>query len=514
MSNTSLEIKADFTVTETGEITGIAWPWGVPDSVGDVMNKGALTAPDSLPMLWAHDQSQVIGVWDQITNTAEGLMIKGRLLLDSVPKAAEVYALLQAKAVTGLSIGFHTQDAKRTAKGRTILAAALKEISIVAVPCHPGAQITSLKSDDDTTATKGLPMPDQPETEIETKDAAAPASDAPQADTKAFDKINKRLDAIEAKSARPQGVHISSPNVIKEDEKKSFTTFLRTGEQTEVKALAVSSGTGGILAPETVANTILEQITEFSPLRQLSNVIQMNGPLIQLPRRVTGITPSEVAEGGAKPESEPTFEQIPLQPYELGVITPATKVLLEDSTFDLSSYLGGHIAERFGELEAQWFINGNGTTQPEGVMTSADVPEETVAEIDPDALIDTYYGLKANYRSNASWLMNADTLALIRKLKDTDGRMIWQPALAAGQPETILGRPVLEAVDMPNPISGNSPIIFGDFRRGYTVADRIGLEIMRDEYTGAANNIVKFHARRRVGGRVVMPEALSKVSVA
>lgn len=110
--NERLEIKASFTVDDAGTITGLAWPFGSPDRVGDVIEKGAITAPATLPMLFAHDQSQVIGVWDSIAETAEGLQVKGRLLVEDVERAREVRAMIRSKAVTGLSIGFVTKSAK------------------------------------------------------------------------------------------------------------------------------------------------------------------------------------------------------------------------------------------------------------------------------------------------------------------------------------------------------------------------------------------------------------------
>jgi HK97 family phage major capsid protein/HK97 family phage prohead protease len=508
-----IEVKAALSVTDAGEITGIAWPFGTADRVGDVIEKGAITAPETLPMLFAHDQGQVIGVWDQIAETSEGLTVKGRLLVDGVERAREVRAMIQSKAVSGLSIGFVTKQASRNAKGRTITAAHLHEISVVAVPCHPGAQITSIKSDD-------TPMTVQEKNHMEKEEIAddqltpqTPANDAPNIDLKAFDAMKARLDKLEAKGNRPQISHAANP-VMSGDETKAFADYLRTGDQTEIKSLSYGAGTGGILAPETVSTSILEKIAEFSPVRAVAQSIQMNGPLLQLPRLVQEVDPSEVAEGADKDESEPSFEQIDLKPFEMGVVVPVTKILLEDAHIDLSSYLGNHIARRFGQLEATWFVNGDGATQPEGVLTSTEVMDNEIAAIDADALIDHFYGIKTGYAANGVWLMNRKTMALVRKLKDADGQYLWQSGLIAGQPANLLGRPVLEAVDMPDPTAGNSPIVFGDFAEGYAVADRTGFEIIRDELTGAASGMVKFVARRRVGGRVVMGEALAKLSLA
>jgi len=139
------------------EARAIDWPFGSPDRVGDVIEKDAITSPTSLPMLWAHDQRNVIGDWNEIAETPAGLTVKGRLLIDDVPRAREVRAMIQAKAVTGLSMGFVTTRATPRAKGRTIHTLDLHEISMVAVACLPRAQITSLKSDDTPPCTRNTP---------------------------------------------------------------------------------------------------------------------------------------------------------------------------------------------------------------------------------------------------------------------------------------------------------------------------------------------------------------------
>ena len=147
-------------------------------------------------------------------------------------------------------------------------------------------------------------------------------------------------------------------------------------------------------------------------------------------------------------------------------------------------------------------------------MASTEIGEIEFAALTAEALIDTFYSIKSAYAATGAWLMNRKTMAFVRKLKDSDGAFIWQGGLAAGQPASLLGRPVYEAIDMEDPAAGKSPVVFGDFASGYTIADRTGFEILRDDFTGAANGIVKLHARRRVGGRVVLGEALTKLSLA
>jgi HK97 family phage prohead protease len=143
-----LELKAVVAVDEAGVITGTAWPFGSPDRMGDEIMPGAFKgARPPLPMLAFHDPAAPVGSWTEIAETAKGLTVKGRLLIDDVPRARELRALVQAGAVSGLSIGFTTKKAEtRKGGGRTIRAVDLLEISLVTVPAHPGAKVTSAKS--------------------------------------------------------------------------------------------------------------------------------------------------------------------------------------------------------------------------------------------------------------------------------------------------------------------------------------------------------------------------------
>jgi len=143
-----LSLKTAVAVDETGVVTGIAWPFGTPDRIGDVVEKGAFAgALPPVPMLFGHDQNDPVGVWDDITEGADGLRVKGRLLVEEVARAREVRALVRSGAVGGLSIGFVTRKSTpRRGGGRTISALDLHEISLVSIPMHPGARVTSAKS--------------------------------------------------------------------------------------------------------------------------------------------------------------------------------------------------------------------------------------------------------------------------------------------------------------------------------------------------------------------------------
>lgn len=143
-----LEFKASFAVDDAGAITGIAWPFSTPDRVGDMIEKGAFaSARPPVPILAFHDPTKPVGAWSSIVEKSDGLHVAGRLLVDDVPLARELRALVQAGAVRGLSIGFQTKRAiTRKGGGRTIQALDLAEISLVSIPMHPGARVSAVKS--------------------------------------------------------------------------------------------------------------------------------------------------------------------------------------------------------------------------------------------------------------------------------------------------------------------------------------------------------------------------------
>ncbi|WP_296085391.1 phage major capsid protein [uncultured Agrobacterium sp.] len=497
----TLEIKAEVSIDDTGTVTGIAWPFGKPDSYGDLIEATAFKFAPEVPMIVEHEQRQVVGIWNAYEVTDKGLEVKGRLFVEGIGPAREARRRLVAGSMSGLSIGYQLHEHKaRPEGGRVLTDLTITEISLCRRPVHPDARTLEVKS-----ILEGNSMENE-ELEVKSDPVASPE------EVKA---LKARIDKLEAKANRLRAAnnnHLAGDN--DNSEKKAFADFLRSGDANEVKSLGYATpSTGGILAPETVSTSILEKVAEFSPVRILSQTISMSGPLLQLPRLVDEVAVGEVAETAPRPESEPSFDQIDLKPFEMAVIVPVTRILLEDAQIDLSSYLSNHIARRFGQKEADWFVNGNGTTQAEGVLTSDDV-QEFEGEIAADDLIDLFYSIKTAYSANGSWLMNRKTMAAVRKLKDTDGAYLWERSIAAGQPPLLLGRPVYEAVDMPDVAADATPIVFGDFATGYAVADRVGFNILRDELTGAANGIIKLHARRRVGGRIVMGEALTKLKVA
>ena len=289
----------------------------------------------------------------------------------------------------------------------------------------------------------------------------------------------------------------------------------------EVKALNVSAdAAGGYLAPVEYVRDIIKGVTEISPVRSLVRVRQTSGKSIQIPKRTGQFAAQWVAEQGTKSETTGLaygLEEIPA--HELYALIDISNQMLEDTAFDMEAEIRGEASEQFAVAEGTAFVSGSGVGKPEGILTNTSVGETvsgtagTIADGNGQAngLITLFHALKTAYSRNATWALNRITLGSVRKLKDTTGQYIWMPGLANGIPNTILGASYVEMPDMPNEGAGAYPIAFGDFRRAYTLVDRIAMEMLRDPYTQATSGNVRFIFRRRLGGQVVLAEAIRKL---
>lgn len=517
------QFETKFQTDDAGEVHAIAWPYGSADRVGDIITKGALSVDRAkLPMLFAHDQRDVIGTWNSFEERDDGLHVKGQLLLDTVPRAREVHSMLKAGAVNGASIGFSVKkSARRKDGGRNINDATLHEISIVAVPAHPGARVVSVKGALESTMENEAANADDNDAanaalvEIVEK-ALAPIA----TEVKAFSKFTERLDKIEAKVNRPNGGTVEKKDGVSE-EVKAFRTYMTRGVQSmteiERKSLIVGNDpSGGYLAPPDFTNEFIRNLIQVSPIRSIAGVRSTGNPSVVYPSRTAVTNAAWRGEAVTVTESDPAFGQIEIPTRELNTFVDVSNMLLADSGGTAEAEVRLALAEDFGEKEGLAFVSGDGVIAPTGLLTDSNigyVANVSTSVVSADAMISLFYSLPAVYRGNGTWVMNSGTLAAIRQLKATTNEYLWQPSLILGQPETFLGRPVVEAVDMPAATSGLFPIIFGDFGTGYRIVDRIGLNVLVNPYSMATNGITRFHATRRVGAAVVVPTALKKLKM-
>ncbi len=340
-----------------------------------------------------------------------------------------------------------------------------------------------------------------------------------------LDSVAERLDATQAALDRAprgwedDGRRLASP------ERKVFTQFLRKGMDgmapEEVKVLTVSDDTGaGYLAPAEYVREIIKAEAELSPIRSVAQVRQTSQRSLEIPRRTGQF--SAIWVGEIETRSETTGYTIGLEEvaaHELLAEVYLSNQMIEDSVFNIEQELGEEFSERFAVAEGAAFVSGSGVKQPEGFLDNTDVGETvsgsaaTIADANGqgDGIIDLFYGVKTAYGRNGTWLLNRNTLASVRKLKDSQNQYIWQPGMAPGQANTILGAPYVEVPDMPNEAANAYPMAYGDWRRAYLIVDRITMSVLRDPFTRASQGQVKFVARRRVGGQVVLAEAIRKL---
>jgi HK97 family phage major capsid protein len=353
---------------------------------------------------------------------------------------------------------------------------------------------------------------------VEELRTAATAFETRQSD--ALRTANDRIAALETRLNRPGTQTQEQTGETAVAERRAFGTYLRMGNNSpadELRTLTVSSDPqGGYLAPAEMATEFLRDLVLSSPVRSVASVRNTGSPSVMYPKRTAITNAAWKGEGQAQSGSEPAFGQAEVVVKELNTYVDISNQLLADSAGQAEAEVRLALADDFGVKEGAAFVNGDGNLAPEGFMTNADIgytPSGNGALITADALITLAYALPTAYRAAATWGMNSKTLGVIRALKDGQNNYLWQPSYQAGQPETILGRPVIELPDMPDVGANAFPVIFGDFS-GYRIVDRIGLSILVNPYLLATNGITRVHATRRVGGAVVQAAKFRKLKVA
>ena len=268
---------------------------------------------------------------------------------------------------------------------------------------------------------------------------------------------------------------------------------------------------GGYLVPDEYEHTLIEALEEENIFRGLAKVIRTVHGDKQIPMVVEKGEAQWMAEEVAYTEDDLEFGMITIGAHKLGTMIKISDELLQDSVFDLPSYIAREFARRIGNAEENAFFTGNGTGKPLGILAATGGAEvgvtSSTANLKADELFDLQHSLRTPYRKNAVWVTNDNTIREIRKMKDGEGRYIWQPGLTSGSPDTILGKPVKTSIYMPTVAAGAKVLAFGDFS-WYWVADRQGRSFKRLNELFATTGQVGFLASERVDGKLILPEAI------
>lgn len=328
------------------------------------------------------------------------------------------------------------------------------------------------------------------------------------------DEFKERMDSLEIELAR------SAPSVklnYKElPEYKAMNAMIKTGIDNlsqENKALLRTDNdtAGGYLVSTEMDNVITKKITEVSNIRSISRVRSIASKSLEMPIRNTIPTATYEGEADTGADSTASYSNETITAFRQTFTTPITMDQLMDSAFDMESEILNDAAEAFASGEGNGFVTGTGAKQPEGFLVNATVVaaariSTTSATIDPEDVIFLTGDLKVGY--DPVYVMNRTTLAFLRTLKSTTGSFLWQPGLNGPVANTLNGFPYIIAQDMPDIAANSLSIAFGDFRRGYTIIDRAGLSVIRDDVSQKRKSIVEFTMNRWNTGQVTLPEAI------
>ena len=326
--------------------------------------------------------------------------------------------------------------------------------------------------------------------------------------------VNKPLTGKPGGKAEADGAEDKTGRAS-DDYRKNFWNAMRSKAPMPAVTNALQIGTdseGGYLVPDEYERTLVEALEEENIFRQMAKVIKTSSGDRKIPVVASKGTASWIDEEGAIPESDDAFGQVSIGAYKLGTMIKVSEELLNDSVFDLQSYISREFARRIGAKEEEAFFTGDGKGKPLGVLAATGGAETGVTAasataVTADELMDLYYSLKSPYRKKSVWVLNDSTIKAIRKLKDNNGQYLWQPSLAAGTPDMILGRPIKTSAYMPAMAAGAKTIAFGDFSY-YWIADRQGRSFKRLNELFAATGQVGFLATQRVDGKLILAEAV------
>ena len=330
--------------------------------------------------------------------------------------------------------------------------------------------------------------------------------------------VAEKVEQLETVLSRPSAGYESKQI---DETCAAFDLYCRKGidhlSDVEKKALTVSNDTtGGYLAPPEYVRELIKTVTEISPIRSIAKVRSTGQRSIQIPKRTGQFSAQWVSESGTRAETtgyEVGLEEIPA--HEHYALVDISEQDLEDTVFDLEAEMQSEFAEQFAKAEGTAFVSGNAVGKPEGLLTNSSVSEVvsgSASALTADGLISLVHSIKAEYGRNGTFVFNRTTLAAIRKLKDTAGQYVFQAGmmLQGGVTNTILGHGYVEATDMPSEGTNTFPVLFGDFNKAYMIVDRVNLAVLRDPFTQATTGNVRYIARKRVGGQVILPEAIVK----
>jgi HK97 family phage major capsid protein len=341
--------------------------------------------------------------------------------------------------------------------------------------------------------------------------------------------LRKEMEEIELRFQRKGLTTDGKPDP--KPERKALSTFIRSGDDSELKTLSVGSEPdGGYMVLPVMAAGMVKKIFDQSAIARLAarETISVGDAWEEIVD-FNEAGASWVGENSARTStSTPQIGKIRIPVQEIYALLPVTQRLLDDSSYDVGGWVEDKIGDKFGRTEGAAFVSGDGISKPRGFLSYSNVTTSdatrafgdlqyiktgsaagflaTVAQA--DCLVDMVYKLRAPYKQGdgVAWVMNSTTAGTVRKFKDTTGQFLWQDSLQLGAPPMLLGYPVALDENMPDIGADAFPIAFGNWKLAYKIVDKKGIRMLQDPYTSKPN--VLFYAYRRVGGGLANSEAI------
>jgi HK97 family phage major capsid protein len=328
--------------------------------------------------------------------------------------------------------------------------------------------------------------------------------------------LNNEIGRLERAKKLKEGLTAPTMNAILNNPQtsvKSISTERESGFWNYVRGIVtndlalVPDSKGGYLAPDEFHRELILALEEHNVMRRICRIISTSSGELQIPVVATQGTASWLGEAEEISTSDTNFGQVTLNAHKLGTMIKVSQELLDDSEFPLDSFMADDFGRRLGVLEEEAFIVGDGTNKPTGFLTNAPSVDSENATITFDDVMTLFHELKPPYRNKAMFLCNDTTVKSLRQLKDNNGQYLWQAALVAGTPSTLLGHPVHVSRFMPDITAGAKVLAFGDFSY-YWIADRKGRTFKRLDELFQTTDQIGFKATQRVDGKLILPEAV------
>jgi HK97 family phage major capsid protein len=344
-----------------------------------------------------------------------------------------------------------------------------------------------------------------------------------------YKEIERELVSLKRPSNPSSG---KSPKASPE-QKAALRAYIKNGDESglielQTKAMSVGSDPdGGYAVPEYLDREVESLERDASAIVRLARTVTAEGPTYKKVVNLRGTASGWVGETAARPETgTPKLAAVTINVGELYANPKLTQTMIDDAMFDADGFITGEIGDEFSDQLAASLFNGDGINKPVGILsktitTEADdvrafgslqaVETGTVGEIDFDDIKNLKSSLRAKYRNGATWVMNDATALFISKLKNGQGDYIWRDGVTEGEPDRLLGYPVEIDENAPDIAAGAYPVLFGNFNRGYYIARRTGIRLLRDPYT--SKPYINFYTTQRVGGDVVNSECIKLLQV-